>query len=422
MQVDPKPRPSGPPSIIEDLEARVKSTITIETEPTYQNLARCNWQEQSPLFRLPKELRNLIFAFAAAPHDDPTHKTESGKFAAQTGRFSKQTASTSLPRTCRRAWLESNALPLRQLEHRFWFCSVFSEAEQDWTKLSPPDEDVRLWSFLTTLKSSNRRNFEHLRLFASMWWLENKAVEYLPVLLGVSGACPRVLTITVRHTDLWLAEEGMDVVVKTAWLRKLLNSPSLSRLREIRLELETLDDTDRQFMLGSRVDMVEMAVERFQAVRTEASLIERGSARRMDLEQVRVERVLSGVEDLDARLAKLWPKNFHLQLRRWTLAWRAVDVVDHCGIRSSPKCREDSWIKRAIEQRKQEGESGEMRLGRTAMRYHQQWREEGSLLKFEADPTKAGFLSGSQPVSLRSALSYLPTVSTWDLSRHRHMP
>jgi hypothetical protein len=331
----------------------------------------------------------MIFELATSPCDDPKHKPPQGKLAAQTGRFTKQMASTSILGTCRRAWLETNALPLRNLEHRFWFCSVYSDAEAEWTKLSPADEDVRLWKLLTTFTPNNRRQFEHLRIFASMWWLENRAKDYLPMLLGASGACPRVLTITVRHTDLWLVEEGKRVEVRAGWLRRLLNAPSLARLAEIRLELETLDDTARQAMLGPRVDALEVAIREFQAVRTEATMTERGIARRFALRDVRVARTKSGAEDLDVRLAKMWPKGFHLEYVRWTLVWRAVDEADFTAAVVPFRHREDSWIKRATEQYKQDIDVGESRLRRFGSVRRRPWWDDSGLLKIHSEAARS---------------------------------
>ncbi|SMR46347.1 unnamed protein product [Zymoseptoria tritici ST99CH_3D1] len=368
MQIDHKPKLASQPSLIEELETKTRFPITIGTSPRSASLAKCDWQQQSPLFQLPQELRRLIFEFATSSHDDPNHNSISGgRVAAQSGRFKKQRVSTSLLRTCRRAWLEANALPLRNFEHRFWFCSVYSDAGQEWTKLSPADEDARLWKLLTTFTPNNRRNFEHLRLFASMWWLENKAVEYLPILLGVSGACPRVLTITVRHTDLWLVEEGRGIDVREEWLQRLLNAPSLERLQEIRLEVEALDDTPRQAILGSRAGVVELAVEKYRAVRTEARLTESGNLRQFELRNIREEIRKSGVEDLDIRLAKVWPKGFHLDYRSWTLVWKAADASTILGTPMLSKHREDAWIKRAMEQHRHDGEHGAAKHTRAAM-------------------------------------------------------
>ena len=56
--------PQHPLSLVEDIEEKTKRTVSIETALTNSNLAKCNPQFESPLYQLPKEIRDVIFDYA----------------------------------------------------------------------------------------------------------------------------------------------------------------------------------------------------------------------------------------------------------------------------------------------------------------------------------------------------------------------
>ena len=107
--------------LIENIEARSERSITIDTQLRDEILAKCNLQEQSPLFRLPAELRNTIFELACLPYDDPETKYNNRDFYYRPEHVARHISSTSLLLACRRAWLEANQLPLQYGDHSFWF-------------------------------------------------------------------------------------------------------------------------------------------------------------------------------------------------------------------------------------------------------------------------------------------------------------
>ena len=106
---------------IESIETLAKRTVSIETLLSDANLAKCHPQEQSPLFRLPAELRNTIIEYTCTPYDDPENKYDDTEYYYRPEHQARQLISYSILLTCRRAWLEANHLPMRYAVHTFWF-------------------------------------------------------------------------------------------------------------------------------------------------------------------------------------------------------------------------------------------------------------------------------------------------------------
>ena len=107
--------------IVESIEAIARRSVSIETRLNDNNLAKCNLQEQSPLFKLPAELRNLIFEYACLPYDTLEDKYNDTNFYYRPEHQARHLTSYSILLTCRRAWLEANHLPMQFGDHTFWF-------------------------------------------------------------------------------------------------------------------------------------------------------------------------------------------------------------------------------------------------------------------------------------------------------------
>jgi hypothetical protein len=109
--------------LLEDIERQTHRTVTIKSRPSSQNLAKCAPQFYSPLFRLPAELRTLIFEYACSPYDDDKcrYKEEASFQFYRPEHQARHITSTSLLLTCRLAWLEANHLPLQLGDHSFFF-------------------------------------------------------------------------------------------------------------------------------------------------------------------------------------------------------------------------------------------------------------------------------------------------------------
>lgn len=215
---------------------------------TFDLYTRCHLQECSPLFRLPAELRNEIFALATLPYEDKKRKYKETDYYYRPEHHAAYRASTSLLRTCRRAWLETNALPVSQMEHCFWFQS---------RDRAPPssfaDEERRYAHFYFNLTELNARHVTHVHFFAQMYWLENfeqrwGAPFFRPKARQVGWPTieTKIFTVTIRHTDWWFWERDEPMRLADNWIRQLLQPHGLYQLQEFRLELETVEQRMNQ--------------------------------------------------------------------------------------------------------------------------------------------------------------------------------
>lgn len=118
---------SRPTSLVQQIESTTKLPITIRTSLTTSALSKCNQQSRSPLFRLPAELRELIFSFATTPHCDPCKSIQIElEYSYYPDHRAQWLASTALLLTCRRFWLEANHLPMKQGHHCFFLPEFWS--------------------------------------------------------------------------------------------------------------------------------------------------------------------------------------------------------------------------------------------------------------------------------------------------------
>ena len=109
-------------SLVERIERQTGKCISISTISNGENLTACNPQNGSPLFsRLPMEIRSLIFEFAATQSNDMKHDYLKTAYYYRPGHVARHKTQSAFLLTCRRVWLEANALPMRMAEHSFWF-------------------------------------------------------------------------------------------------------------------------------------------------------------------------------------------------------------------------------------------------------------------------------------------------------------
>jgi hypothetical protein len=158
--------------------------ISILTEPTEENLAKCHLQHQSPLFMLPAELRNEIYALVLQPSVD---RRRAYLF---TGTFSRPTPGKpvrlpiSLLHTCRRVWLEANGFALQQAQPALWTYAqglstdreVRFRSTHDRVDYFRPDARPHDHSgprvFFARFTPNKLRNLSRMRIFADMFWFQ----------------------------------------------------------------------------------------------------------------------------------------------------------------------------------------------------------------------------------------------------------
>lgn len=249
-------------TIVESIERKTKRTIGIEDTPTQANLAKCNPQSKSPLYtNLPKELRDLIFAFASSQSPDENHQYDPNAYYYRPDHPARLRTSTSLLQTCRLIWLEANALPMYQAEHAFWFQRGPYDRHPDsgW-RANVQNERNRYHAFLNSLSAQNLRNVSHVRLFMQMFQAEQLArsayiANFFPRQLMRRGFRPKRVTVSARSTDWWNWERGQSLGLPEGWVQSLLDSPFLGGVGELAVELECVED--RQ---GDQLDAIVQSI------------------------------------------------------------------------------------------------------------------------------------------------------------------
>ena len=255
-----------------DHSTSIIGTPKLESRVTTETLLKCHLQEQSALFaKLPAELRNNVFELATQPDDDTDHKYAESDFWSRPGCRAKPKYNTNLLLTCRRAWLESNSLPLRQARFAFWFKD--EDRRPPWTQREVPrarpqthllrsrrdirptreSEETRFCRFFRSLTPANLASIQTVQFFPQMYWLEHHGnLEYFLTRTinfhdpGTRVQWPPNVVFTIKHTDWWFWESDQPLRMQDRWISMLLTHDSFSGAETFRLELETLKLKERQ--------------------------------------------------------------------------------------------------------------------------------------------------------------------------------
>ena len=239
--------------LLDEIERLTQRKVGIEFGG-YEAQGKFDEQEASPLFsKLPRELRDLIWEFATAPFEDETEEFETTAYYYRPGHTARLKTDIAVLQTCRRAFLEANTLPMLQAEHSYYY------------HRAAPDGRDPAW--MAKLTEHNRRNFGHLRLFAQMYTIEGLNAntgclrdKFLKTPVVPGDFQPRMLHVTIRHTDWWNWESEQPLYLQDGWVRALLNSPDLRNTQTLKLELETLD---------YKIDQLNPILERIKSFESE---------------------------------------------------------------------------------------------------------------------------------------------------------
>ncbi|MCJ1418157.1 hypothetical protein MMC32_004502 [Xylographa parallela] len=197
-------------------------------------------QDDCPLFRdIPPEIRHLIFSLALTAYDGLSYAK--GSFYDRPGYHYSHRIDTALLRTCKAVYLECSLLPVELNEVVAW-CGA---------DRGPPECERRkegtYWPATVEQMAVAR-----CHIFVQQLWLENDWVyRRLPI-------HPRVIHITIRHTDWWdwEHERALHLDPKQGWQAKkpfrAANESFLDQswgdafyhlrdLRQFVLELETVE-------------------------------------------------------------------------------------------------------------------------------------------------------------------------------------
>ncbi|KAJ6260104.1 hypothetical protein Dda_4325 [Drechslerella dactyloides] len=189
-----------------------------------------NPQPESPLFRLPGELRNQIWAYALTPYLDLTHPYPNTTCYARPDYRAPHVTAVSLLRACKAIYQEAWYLPWVTAE------LVFYLAWQD-RRPARVETVVEAQRILNHLVANNiDTTIPRVRVFAQLCNLEDGS--RLEEILTMKHFRPTEVTVTLRHTDWWNWESDAPLHAGSMWVG-YCRFPESTQV--IRVEFESLE-------------------------------------------------------------------------------------------------------------------------------------------------------------------------------------
>ncbi|KXS95896.1 hypothetical protein AC578_2643 [Pseudocercospora eumusae] len=116
------------------IEVKCGRYITIAADLSEGNLAKCHPQQQSPLFRLPPELRTLIWEYVSEPVFEQNISKPKLEFREHPDLCGRRKLHTSFLLVCRRLWLEANHMPISNAKLVTRITHVDSQSRPSWNR------------------------------------------------------------------------------------------------------------------------------------------------------------------------------------------------------------------------------------------------------------------------------------------------
>ncbi|CAD0098606.1 unnamed protein product [Aureobasidium mustum] len=203
-------------------------------------------QSQSALFSLPGEIRNHIWSYALADYQDKTQLYDDATCYKRPDYLAPRKTDTVLLQTCKRIYQEAWFLPWTNAEQTFYLTSTDRRPPRTTT---PRDMQRTL---LAISKSQTMPIIQHVRVFPQLYALENG--QRLQEILNLRFFYPKVITITIRHTDWWFWESDNNLHFDATWVGICRFPNSLTELRvafeSLERKKDQIDDVVRQAMEG----------------------------------------------------------------------------------------------------------------------------------------------------------------------------
>ncbi|KAH0272632.1 hypothetical protein KCU91_g6559, partial [Aureobasidium melanogenum] len=203
-------------------------------------------QLQSALFSvLPGEIRNHIWNYALADYEDTTQLYDDATCYKRPDYLAPRKTDTVLLRTCKRIYQEAWFLPWTNAEQTFYLTSTDRRPPRTTT---PRDMQRTL---LAISRSQTMPIIQHVRVFPQLYALENgqRLQE-----MNLRFFYPKVITITIRHTDWWFWESDNNLHFDATWVDFCRFPDSLTELRvafeSLERKKDQIDDVVRQAIEG----------------------------------------------------------------------------------------------------------------------------------------------------------------------------
>lgn len=204
-------------------------------------------QSQSALFSiLPGEIRNHIWTYALSDYQDETQLYDDATCYKRPDYLAPRKTDTVLLRTCKRIYQEAWFLPWTNAEQTFYLTS----GDRRPPRTTTPRDMQR--TLLMISRTQTMPIIQHVRVFPQLYALENG--QRLQEILNLRFFYPKVITITIRHTDWWWWESDHNLHLDATWVDFCRFPNSLTELRvafeSLERKKDQIDDVARQAMEG----------------------------------------------------------------------------------------------------------------------------------------------------------------------------
>jgi hypothetical protein len=204
-------------------------------------------QSQSGLFSvLPGEIRNHIWNYALADYQDETQLYDDATCYKRPDYLAPRKTDTVLLRTCKRIYQEAWCLPWTNAEQTFYLTS----SDRRPPRTTTPSNMQK--TLLAISKTQTMPIIQHVRIFPQLYALESG--QRLQDILNLKFFYPKVITITIRHTDWWFWESDNNLHFDATWVDFCRFPNSLTELRvafeSLERKKDQIDDVVKQAVEG----------------------------------------------------------------------------------------------------------------------------------------------------------------------------
>ena len=191
-------------------------------------------QSQCMLTALPGEIRNLIWTYALSEYEDMSKPYLDNSCYKRPEDLAPRLIDTALLCACKSIYQEAWFLPWANAEHVFYLTSPERKPPRT---TSVQDMHQKLEAISETQSDPV---IQHVRVYAQLYMLEPG--RSLQKILDLRYFNPKVITITVRHTDWWYWEDDNALHLDATWVDRCKFPKSLSTLRVAFESLERKKD------------------------------------------------------------------------------------------------------------------------------------------------------------------------------------
>lgn len=193
-------------------------------------------QQSCKLFTdLPGEVRDLIYEYVLADFEDMENEYDLHTCYRRPEYFAPRKTDTAILRTCQAVYEEAWYLPWTSSRHTFYLATETRKPEKT-TTIEQMTNMLAMIEKLHPDTPSRRKEVNQIQVFAQAYLLEPG--KSLGEILQIPHLMPKVVTITLRHTDMWWWEDDYPMHIKPNFVSKVSFPASVSH---IEIQFESLE-------------------------------------------------------------------------------------------------------------------------------------------------------------------------------------